>query len=851
MILLIFRKFFLPGPLVWGDAPYFYPEGLKELVSLPMIWMSRGNALGGVNLFLWIYPLMVLYGTLGTFLHLNNDIIIRLLFYLPSLIFGFSGMYLLTKYLKFSTTVQFFGTFIYLINTYYLLLVDGGQVGVVLAYGFFPLVLYFLLKVIDEASIKNFVFALIASFVLTVIDFRIIAICFLTAFLWCLGKYRKLWILFILSICLFCLSLYWIIPILKFSFSALSLEGVSGLQLTSLLNSLTLFSPNWPANEFGKIIAPYFYFTIVPILIFLPVFISKEKRVIWLTVLFLFFAFLAKGESAPFGFFYKFLISTKVGSVFRDSTKFFIPLVLIGGILIGKTVESLKNKIFYVLIFSYLVLLVTPAILGKLNGVLGGNIELSSYQKVYDLILNEDGFSRSAWFTERSPFTFHTEVKQALDARDLVKFRPLASMNVGTGDRFNFMNDNQYLDWFKLLGIKYLVFSGNPRVSILDKSDSDDWNRLLNLISKNDRLEKLNIGTSFPVYKNSNILPHEFFVDKTFLVVGGEDIYQKLQSMDKNFSVQDQGFLFLEDGKFDPSRLLNISSNSAVLIFNNETEKDLTMSFLQKDFVSIDNFVSSQWATRKSGDYLNWKYELLTKGIDTKMFDYRKGIAFSTQKNEVMQYKLDVPKDGSYYLEIRSMGEDSSSRMNVILDSNYNDPLSVNFQGENDFRWYEKGPIHLTKGSHYVVFENGEGTEVLNTFGLVLADDMESAKQLGQKFLGYFEHIDISDQSVQTKIKQILMNDKWENFVNGNVIKPGWIIYTDSFNENWDLQNANKDNFSYPMYSMINGFYVSPEFGNVKIIFKSDYYIRLGIYLSFFSAIIISGIVLWKLHKKR
>src|SRR5450432_3126767 len=117
-VVLIFRKFFLPGPLVWGDAPYFYKDGLKELVSLPLPWISRGNTLGAPNLFIWIYPLMVIYGAIGTFLHLGNDLILRILFYFPSLIFGFWGIYLLTKRLKFSNTVTFFATLVYLINTY-------------------------------------------------------------------------------------------------------------------------------------------------------------------------------------------------------------------------------------------------------------------------------------------------------------------------------------------------------------------------------------------------------------------------------------------------------------------------------------------------------------------------------------------------------------------------------------------------------------------------------------------------------------------------------------------------------------------------------------------------------------
>ncbi len=144
VLAFVFRKFLMSGPLVFGDAPYFYKEGLKELVNFPVSWISRGNTFGGPNLFLWIYPVMFLYGVFGTYLHLNNDVILRILFYFPSLIFGFYGVYLLTKQLKLSKTVTFFTTLLYLVNTYFLLLVTGGQVGVVKLEWFWHMVYFHL-----------------------------------------------------------------------------------------------------------------------------------------------------------------------------------------------------------------------------------------------------------------------------------------------------------------------------------------------------------------------------------------------------------------------------------------------------------------------------------------------------------------------------------------------------------------------------------------------------------------------------------------------------------------------------------------------------------------------------------
>lgn len=848
-LVLVFHKYFLPSPLVFADAPYFYKDGLKELLNFPSTWTSRGNSLGGINLFLWIYPIMFIYGVFGTFLHLGNDLILRILFFFPSLIFAFAGIHFLTKYLKFSKTVTFFSTLIFILNTYYLLIIDGGQVGVVLAYGLFPLVLYFLIRLVDKISIMNFVLALITSFAITVVDFRVAVICVFTAFLIKLFDFKKLWILILLSICLIGLSSYWLVPIIQLSGSGVS-TGISGLNTTSLLDTLFLFSPNWPSNEFGKTIAPYFYFSVIPILIFFPLFLEKNKKIFYLTFLFLIFAFLAKGPSDPLGVFYSSIINT--GGVFRDSTKFFIPLILVGGILIGRSIEYLQKsskKIFIPIVaYFYILLLIFPAILGNLNGVLGKNPDLLNFQNLSQFIKSQDGFLRDTWFIEKSPFAYHTENKQALDAKDLVNFRPFASMNAGTGDRFNFMNNKSYLDFFDLLGIKYLILNGNPRIKTLDENDTKDWNRLINIVNNDNRLTKLNIGTTFQVFETPNVHPREFFVDKTFIVIGGDDIYRKLLVLDNNFSVGNQGFLFPEDGKFDLASLENIASTSAILIFNDKTENDLKMNFLQKNFVSPLNSYYSQWAIRSSSDFLNWKYELLQNNVSTHEFDYNQGIAFSSQPNEELRISLKVPKGGDYYLIIRSMNESGSG--DLRLDFNGNKDL-IKHNVSQKFEWFEKGPIKLNEGNYSLNLKNTKGFQVVNTVALISSDDMKIAEQQAKKFIGSFKHFNLENKNDTEILKQVLINNKWEQTYSAvSTEKAGWIIYTDTFNKNWKLQGVNRNDQSYPIYSMINGFYVNPQWGNVKIVFNGENILRWGIYFSILSLLAIVIVVLWNCSNK-
>ncbi len=371
------------------------------------------------------------------------------------------------------------------------------------------------------------------------------------------------------------------------------------------------------------------------------------------------------------------------------------------------------------------------------------------------------------------------------------------------------------------------MFNGNPRVNAMNKSDKEDWDRLINLVSKDDRLKNLNIGTSFPVYENSNIKPHEFFVDKTFVVIGSDDIYQKFHDLDTSFSVGNEGFIFIEDGKFDPANLQNVASTSAILVFNDKSETDLKMSFLQKNFVSVNAAYKKEWSTFAASDYLDYKYQLLIRNIKINDFDYGLGVALSTKAGEKMSFRLNVPVDGDYILAIRKLDEKNQN-------------MTWQFEEKNN----------LKHGSFDYVYENKEGVEVLNTVALISTEDMRIATQLTKNFLGTFTHFELNNQSDDLKIEKILKTSKWENFDINEIKKAGWIIQTDSYNPNWVIHKGDDYLVSYPMYSMVNSFYVTPEWGKVNIVFKGDEEVKWGIYFSLMSFLVIVVVSLWKVHKR-
>lgn len=811
-VLWVFRQIFFGNLPTWGDAPFFYSEGLKELFYEPLTWITRNISFGGVNSVLWISPIMFLMGVSNKFLFLGNDVVIRILFYFPSLIFSATGVYFLTKYLNLSKTVRFFAVLFYLLNTYFILFVDGGQIGVALAYGLFPLIILFGKRMFDKTSVSSFFLFLLSSFVLTVADPRILLVSYITLFIWQIleavpaGRqdWRKIFLLFLSGILLVPLNFYWIFPLIKIKTEALSL-GVSDLQLSSLLNSLLLYAPHWPNNVFGKVVQPPFYFVLIPILIFGCVLFKKEKRILIFSLIFLVFSFLAKGTTHPFGNLYNYLINLPFGFAFRDSSKFFIPLILFGGILIGETVDAVRSKIklFPAFVYLYLLFLIYPSFTGRLNFILGGRKVDGSFQKIYENLNNDNGNFKTLWFPEKHPLTFEISNKSAASARDLVLLTPIGVMNA-SNDVFNFLNNPKYLDWLKVLGVKYLFLPGDARNINPTKEETKDWQTILTLVEKTPGVKKLDWGLSFPAYEINGIYPEFYSVKQLIGVVGpalSANTYPPIPT------------LYFEDGKLNPSLLNGKSEDSLKIFFNGKNNDDLTMSFLQKYFVSSSDNVSSQWAIYDPSQYLNAKYELLIRGYEYKDFDYGKGISFSTNKGEAIKFKFKVLQDGKYMLATR-LG---------IFD-------------KQSFSWTLEEKT-LTKGSFEYVYENKSGFEVLNIVSLIPVKDFEAAEKQADVFTKHFGVVSEKDL-INQSWKEVGLNPegtlkyKLENNQEGY-----WIIFSQNYNSLWNFKKGIEYFESVPVYSMVNGFYVEPKWGDLHIEFRGQEFFRWGLWVTVITAL--------------
>lgn len=866
--LFVFSSFFTSGTVVWGDAPYFYPERLKELVAEPYIWSNWEENLGGVSNTLWIYPLLLSYGLMHSIFGFENDLLIRIVFHFPAVILSLASSFLFARFLTRSWIISFFTSLFYSLNTYFLLLIDGGQVGVELGYGIFPLTLVAIYRFVYKVSLRNFFVSLLLFTILTICDIRIAVIALFTVFLWVILEWlvsrdtflirRILAILSIPSAAIFVGS-YWSVSLLRLVDEGLNISSTRN-EFVSLTHALFLFQPHWPFNEFGRVSSPPFYFVGIPLLVFGCLlfnqrvrtggayFIQRDKIITAFIILFL--AFLGKGDSPPLGDIYRWVIEyIPFGGAFRDSTKFFIPLILFSGVLIGATAESLnsifKNRFLkgsmLAVIYIYLIFLVHPAILGRFSGALAQREVPEDFRTIYQEILSKPGFFRTLWFPERHPFAFFQETKPSLNAKQLVELRPFASINTGTFNRLNFLHDPLSTDLLNTLGVKYLIFSGDFR-KVLNQEESEEWKELLSLVDRIPGLARVSWNTSIPIYELLSPKPRVFTVDKLLVVLGSDNIYRKIRERDPNFSLANQAFLFLEDGKSDPLDLLDINPKSFVLVLNNRAETDLTMSFLQRFFLSSKDAISSQWTFRETTDYLRWKYEFLTNGVDVQEFDYQKGISFSTQPDEKIRFKLIIPSDGEYIIALRSLTKDSKDPL--LLDGE-----SVSYKNPGNFEWFLKN-VQLDKGEQTVVIESKAGFHAVNSLALVPKDKWEEMKSLSARLLQTVEVLKTDGVKSKAEIGNLVTKSKWQpvsyrevNPVFYSIVfsKDGsWLVFGDSYHQRWKLKNKEGIVSSLPFYSAINGFYFS-GFGEAQLVFDGQKEVQLGIYLSLASILILTG----------
>lgn len=371
LILLIFREWFSGGLLSSGDWHFLFVKSLIPWKSGIWAWdTTYGNGFGSSDVFL--LPLNSYFLASSKFLlfFLPWNLVERIIFFWPYILLSFFSSYYFAQIFQKHSAMTHLVTFLlFSANTYALMLVGGGQMGVALAYSLSPLVLAMFAKIILEKDSVLNASVIGAGIILALqvaLDIRIVyvtsyAIVFFCFFLLkdILKKKSVLKLLIVISITVL-LNAFWLLPLAIVHQNPLQQMGaiytsrgaVGFFSFAKFEDTFGLLHPNWPENVFGKVGFMRPEFLLLPILAYSSLLFFKKKNtteerkesqiILFFAFIGLIGVFLAKGANDPFGGIYLWMFDHVPGFImFRDPTKWYLLIVFSYMVLIPFTITSI------------------------------------------------------------------------------------------------------------------------------------------------------------------------------------------------------------------------------------------------------------------------------------------------------------------------------------------------------------------------------------------------------------------------------------------------------------------------------------------------------------------------------
>lgn len=556
----LFRNWFSSGLISSGDFGYLYNETIAQMQGVPYLWdTSFGNGLGGDISF--ILPLNTFYFMSAFVLHtlfgFDWVLIERLVWFWPYLFVSiFSSIYVFKNMFP-KNPFWFVSPIIFVCNSYALMLVSGGQLGVAMGYALSPLIVwiftYEIVRVQKYTLIKGEVLAglLLALQVLFDPRMAFVSMCVVGIFfLMHIGTFFR-WngvrILFIPLGTAILLHMFWLLPLIIGGRNPIAGLGtayssalaVAYFSFADFPHAFSLLHPNWPENIFGKTSFMQPEFLVIPLLAFSALlFIKKmsaekyqKSHVLFFACIGIFGAFLSKGANPLFGNLYVWIFEHVPGFImFRDPSKFYVLVVLSYSVLVPVALHHimmrmnyyarLSHKVIgtvsvsYVLISLFFLLcwgfIHREFIVGKLGGTFVSYSLPQEYVQLKDYFNEQPEFSRVLWVPRRQRFGFSSQNKPALS---------LESFHIASVSSFvDWIASEEAYDQLQRFGVSDIVIPTDPlgELFISDRQYDDAMRTsVIDAIDLSGKYQRKIIDGKIVVYGVPDLRGHAFFDSPT------------------------------------------------------------------------------------------------------------------------------------------------------------------------------------------------------------------------------------------------------------------------------------------------------------------------------------------------
>ncbi|MBI2085873.1 hypothetical protein HYT74_00870 [Candidatus Daviesbacteria bacterium] len=841
LILSVFWILWLPGPRVAID--YHLTTSKTQSDNLfPWIWRETNVADGlgeytGVTL--WSQPLHSFFGALYQ-LNLPFSFLTKLLAGSIFLL-AFVSIFKLLGYLKIKSPYKEVSSIFYILNTFFLLLLDGGQLTLALAYAVFPLSVCFFLQ-------QNRLFFAVSVLAISIFDLRIVYLLFMVCFIYVLfrifltGFKKEVFLILketsfsaiLVVAVVFGFHAYWILPALFVKIPELpqTYERVSQidfLSFSSLLHSLTLSQPHWYKNIFGKISEVGFEFLLIPTVAFAALaLVRKNTRIAFWSLIAVLGIFLSKGANPPFSQVYSFLFANIPGfSVFRDPAKFYFLICISYSVLIGFSLQAMGKlaKIIPFVFLLYIVWLARPVYLGQMSGLFSNPSFQQEYSQLANVLAGDENFSRVFWIPTVAPLGYLSPNHPQVEASGLSKKRPFAVGTAGTYETYNFLREAPFMgEIFDVAGIGYIAYPYIDRQKEVEDFDKEKYYyTFLNQLSGLPWVSKLKYS-GIPLLKVKSHQDKFFVTENIWWVVGDDSLYEE-STKSAALKLSNNSLVFVEEFAGLGKKLDGYQD--AKIILNKKTDIDLAASFIDPTGLifpakglNFDPDVTSGWWKREAVDLIWWRDFLQNKyGIDNKDFDLGGGWAVGEGNSKFKVQSSKFKKDD--ILLARVMESSRSGQLKFYQNDNLVGEIKTQAD-DNNVRWHEVG--RLINGQELTIKSAGD-INVVNALAVLNGEEWESYKSKANELLPRvveFKQENISTGSAKVSYKKI---NPTKYLVSVSNTKAGvFLVFSENYDRLWKINNQQ----SLPVFSLLNGFKISSD-GDYIIEFEAQKYVYPGL----------------------